>query len=285
MLDVSPRPRYWNFGYIPTGLPRYDWKFKLTGIRNYIKRLQAPDLVRALALKPTDVALDLGCGHGYVTVEMAKLTKKAYGLDVDPRLLKTRIPDRLIGKLEFRVVSDVTIPFPDAHFDVVLASEVLAAVPDTMHLMAEIYRVLKPGGRLVILNGASHPGIAEAYRTNAPVLRRLRTRYGDRVPNTYEAYCEKLQNTFHNAQRCFFQREDIERFVRDTELELLFLRGTPSKSGGDHFSWSQFRSYLKTGNTLYQDYFLLRFFWFSLLSIFDRRPFKGGVLCAARKRC
>ena len=80
-LGAHEKVKYHNFGYIPTGSIR-DIRGKLFGHINLLKRLQAKDIMKALNIEPGDLLLDFGCGSGYMTVEMAKLGKKTYGIDI-----------------------------------------------------------------------------------------------------------------------------------------------------------------------------------------------------------
>ncbi len=163
-IHCSKRVHYWNFGFIPSGSLRHDLRGKLFGHPNLLKRLQAREIMSALHLQPSDTALDLGCGAGFFTVEMAKMAQKAYGIDINPYVKAIQVPPALRGRLEYIQVSAERLPFAEEHFDKVLASEVLPMIPDPNRFLEEIRRVLKSGGRLLIANGAGHPNIEEAYR-------------------------------------------------------------------------------------------------------------------------
>jgi SAM-dependent methyltransferase len=87
-----------------------------------------------------------------LSVRLAQENAEVTGLDSDPRMLEAArrravdakvIATFVIGKAE-------ALPFPDASFDVVVAVTVLCFVPEPVRAFAEMARVLRPGGRLVI---------------------------------------------------------------------------------------------------------------------------------------
>jgi len=96
-----------------------------------------------------DRALDLGCGGGEFTAELAHAGATAVGIDVAQAALRrarARHPE-----LDFRIAPiDGPLPLADNTFDLVWASEVIEHVADTARWLAEVRRVLAPRGRLLI---------------------------------------------------------------------------------------------------------------------------------------
>lgn len=113
-----------------------------------------------LGLEPGARILDVGAGAGHLWVENAE---RAVGLDVvlgdlSPGMLRTA-RERLASKGDVRCIGldAQALPFRDASFDVVLANHMLYHVPDRARALAEIGRVLAPGGRFhTTTNGWSH---------------------------------------------------------------------------------------------------------------------------------
>ena len=77
--------------------------------------------------------------------------------------------------LEFVEGSAESMPLPDAHFDTVLMTYSLCTIPDARAALAEMYRVLKPGGRLVFCEHGEAPdaSVAQWQRRVNPTWRRL----------------------------------------------------------------------------------------------------------------
>jgi SAM-dependent methyltransferase len=116
--------------------------------------LQAPDfeLRRRFLLRETrrgDRALDLGCGAGTFTAELAGAGASIIGVEVaEAAIARARAAH---PGLDFRLVPlDGPLPFGDGSFDLVWASEVIEHIADTERWLTEVRRVLAPGGRLLL---------------------------------------------------------------------------------------------------------------------------------------
>ena len=116
--------------------------------------LHPPDLDLRLAhlragVHDGDRVLDLGCGDGRFTAEIARVGAQPIGVDVAQAAL-----DRARAahpELDFRLVPiDGPLPLNDVSFDVVWASEVIEHVADTARWLSEVRRVLVPRGRLLL---------------------------------------------------------------------------------------------------------------------------------------
>lgn len=108
----------------------------------------------AMAIGPGDTVLDIGSGSG-TDVLFASLrvgpSGTVYGLDITPAMIaKARANIERMGARNVQILEgDATdIPLPDASVDVVTSNGVLNLVPDKPAAFREIFRVLKPGGRL-----------------------------------------------------------------------------------------------------------------------------------------
>lgn len=91
--------------------------------------------------------LDYGCGAGAVVRAGRETGLDIWGADVFYEGAETRLPAS-----EFiSAITEGTIPFPDAHFDLVTNNQVMEHVENLDAVLAEIHRVLKPGGTLLSL--------------------------------------------------------------------------------------------------------------------------------------
>ena len=111
-----------------------------------------------LDLKAGDAALEVGCGSGAVTRDLARrvgLTGRALGLEPSAELLSIaaeRAQAEGIGGIEWKVGGGEALPFGDAEFDVVLAVTTLAHMPNAEQCVPELVRVTRPGGRVGIFD-------------------------------------------------------------------------------------------------------------------------------------
>jgi len=103
--------------------------------------------------------LDVGCGSGAVTREIARRLGRqgfAVGVDTSPALLaigRALAREQGLGeRIEFQQGSALQLPFPDLSFDAVVCVTVLSHVPRGEASIPELARVLRPGGRLGVFD-------------------------------------------------------------------------------------------------------------------------------------
>lgn len=115
-----------------------------------------------IAIEKDHVTLDAGCGGGRTVSKLAAVASegKTYGIDYSAAcVVASRRQNKesiLAGHVEIQQASVSKLPFADYTFDLVTAIETHYYWPDLVTDLQEILRVLKPGGKLVI--------IAEAYK-------------------------------------------------------------------------------------------------------------------------
>src|SRR3954471_20220970 len=105
-------------------------------------------VVERAAIAPGERVLDLACGTGNAARAAAAAGAPVTGLDSAPRLVEVareRVPDA-----EFVVGDALELPFDDGAFDVVVSVFGVIFVPDPARAIAEIVRVLAPGGRALL---------------------------------------------------------------------------------------------------------------------------------------
>jgi ubiquinone/menaquinone biosynthesis C-methylase UbiE len=111
-------------------------------------------------IQPGEQVLEVGCGTGDVALAASAQAGAVVGIDPAPEMIAVARAKaaRLAPAVDFQVGVIEALPFPDAAFDVVLSSLMMHHLPDDLKRegIAEIARVLKPGGRLVIVD-MKHP--------------------------------------------------------------------------------------------------------------------------------
>ena len=102
--------------------------------------------------------LDLGVGPGFLASEVAALVGPdglVAGVDVSESMLaiaRTRVVDGPAAPVQLRIGSATDLPYEDQSFDAVVSTQVLEYVNDIPAALAEIRRVLRPGGRVLVLD-------------------------------------------------------------------------------------------------------------------------------------
>ena len=110
-----------------------------------------------LSIGKQDMILDIGCGGGGTVHKLAKIATngKVYGIDFsDESVMVSRMANKQfvqMGHVEIQQSSVSCLPFSDNMFDLVTAVNTHNYWPDLVTNMQEILRVLKPGGKLVII--------------------------------------------------------------------------------------------------------------------------------------
>jgi 2-polyprenyl-3-methyl-5-hydroxy-6-metoxy-1,4-benzoquinol methylase len=121
-------------------------------------------------LGPGMTVLELGCGSGYFTRELARSGADIAAIDVSPELLEIARANCSAPNVRYEIQNACALSYPDAVFDLVVGSSVLHHL-EIEEALREIYRVLKPGGAICFTEpNMLNPQIA--IQKNVPWLKR-----------------------------------------------------------------------------------------------------------------
>jgi ubiquinone/menaquinone biosynthesis C-methylase UbiE len=115
------------------------------------------EVVELAQPRPGDVVLDVATGTGNTALALAPLVQRVTGLDLTPEMLdqaRRVAVERGITNVDWVLGDAQELPFPDATFDVWTARAAPHHFHDLAQALAEALRVLKPGGRAVVVDGS-----------------------------------------------------------------------------------------------------------------------------------
>ena len=130
-----------------------------------LRALHSPDaeverrLAQALADRPLGHLLDIGTGTGRMAELFAEGAERIVALDKNLEMLRVaraKLQHLPAARIELVQGDFADLPFADASFDTVVLHQVLHFAPDPAPALAEAARVLRPGGRIAIVDFASH---------------------------------------------------------------------------------------------------------------------------------
>jgi SAM-dependent methyltransferase len=187
--DLKDRVRaFWQahpcgtkFSDAAMGTPEF---FERVEAHRYTKEWHIPDAADFAGARGLRV-LEIGCGLGTDGAQFAKAGADYTGIDLTEAAIELARRRFEVSGLrgEFRVADAENLDFADQSFDLVYSHGVLHHTPDTARAVQEIHRVLKPGGRAIVM--LYHRG-SYNYRVGIRILRRagaglLRSESGLRV--------------------------------------------------------------------------------------------------------
>jgi len=129
-------------------------------------------IVARLQIDPAEQLIDLGCGSGENTIELARRAPRGHALGVDssPAMIaqanaaKDALPAELSARLEFRLGDIGDAQLPD-RFSLVFSNAAMHWVRDHRRALAACHRLLRPGGKLVVQMPANYEETAQVTLT------------------------------------------------------------------------------------------------------------------------
>lgn len=115
--------------------------------------------VGLMDLSPHSKVLDVGCGTGFAVLMLGSMltSGKACGVDISEEMIsqaKAKVSQELGDRVEFQQACSDNIPYPSEEFDFIMCTNSFHHYPDPLLALAEMRRLLKPGGQLIILDNA-----------------------------------------------------------------------------------------------------------------------------------
>jgi arsenite methyltransferase len=138
----------------------------------------------ALNLRTGERVLELGCGGGYFAHEAARFvgpTGRVCAIDISPdQIAAAQQRCAEFGRVECRQADIAAPPYGDAQFDAIFAVQVLEYLADLDGALRHVHRMLRPGGRLVVV--ATDWSSAVWYSENAQRMKRVLAAWAPHTP-------------------------------------------------------------------------------------------------------
>lgn len=191
---------------------KYD---KLNSVLTFnVDKMWRKKAIRECALKVNNKVLDLCCGTGqminYACKKVGKNTE-VIGLDFNQEMLNVgyRRLNQSIRDYKFKLIMGdiLELPFEDNSFHCVIIAFGLRNIKDKNRALSEMYRVLKPGGKLVCL---------ELSNPELPILKELHSAYLTVVLPTIGYIGTKDKGAYA------YLRDSVKNFISKKKLKLLF---------------------------------------------------------------
>lgn len=206
---------------------RYDSMNSIISFQQH--RLWRRDVMKQMQVSSGDHVLDVCCGTGDWTMTLADAvgkTGKVIGLDFSANMLSVGIKKKLkqrISHVEFEHGNAMKLPFEDNSFDYVTIGFGLRNVPDYQQVLNEMYRVVKPGGKVVCL---------ETSQPTNPVFKSIYYFYfGNVMPMFGKIFAKSYQeySWLHESAKDFPDKDKLKEMFEDAGFQYVQVR---SYTGG-----------------------------------------------------
>ncbi len=190
-LKLNSKPLI-EMSLVTSAPTKIKWNAADYAANSAVQQSWARELIARLQLRGDERILDIGCGDGKVTAELARAVPRGSvtGADASPQMIEfanKNFPPVRFPNLRFRAMDARKLKF-ERHFDVVFSNAALHWVDDHEAILRGAAAVLKPGGRLAISCGGKG-NAHDVFLALRPVMRLQRWReYFRRMPLPYFFY-------------------------------------------------------------------------------------------------
>jgi trans-aconitate methyltransferase len=177
---------------VTSAATKTEWNAADYAAHSAVQQTWARELITRLQLRGDEHILDVGCGDGKVTAEIARAVPRgaATGIDASPQMIRfaqKTFPAKKFPNLEFRVMDARKIKF-GGQFDLIFSNAALHWFDDHPAFLRGAASALKPGGRLIVSCGG-RGNAQEVFVAARPEMRVKRWRgFFRRMPKPYFFY-------------------------------------------------------------------------------------------------
>ncbi len=176
--------------------------------------VEAEKLAQMVRAGKTDRVIDVACGAGTLALRFARHAGWVYGVDLTPAILgraKSKASADGLHNMNFVIADAHRLPFSDGSLDIAITSYALHHMADASRAIAEMARILRPGGRL---------GIADIFVGEDPAVAEM----NDRI--------ERARDASHTRT---LTRSEFKNNFRANGLHLIGIQLQENSRGFDHW--------------------------------------------------
>ncbi|WP_430785546.1 demethylmenaquinone methyltransferase [Virgibacillus flavescens] len=197
------------------------------------------DVMKRMQVAKNAKALDVCCGTGDWAISIANEVGpegKVYGLDFSNNMLsvaKDKNNELKLKQLEFIQGNAMELPFDDNSFDYVTIGFGLRNVPDYMNVLKEMYRVVKPGGKVVCLE-TSQPTLVGFRQLYYLYFRYIMPLFGRLIAKSYKEYA-----WLHESAKNFPDKKELYNMFLDAGFSHVRVKSYTGGVAAMHMGFKQ----------------------------------------------
>ncbi|MBV9248321.1 MAG: class I SAM-dependent methyltransferase [Acetobacteraceae bacterium] len=183
--------------------------------------------------------LDAGCGTGFLSLELASRGHRVTGVDFAPAMLAEarRKAAQHGAEVRFEEADAEQLPFASGSFDLVVSRHVLWTLPHPEMAIDEWIRVLRPGGRLAVIDGQFDPNFSVHQNENARTSNEYAA-IGDQLPFLGGRPREEIEVLLH-AHGLVNVGSDPVRDLVEAQAERMVEEGRERQTRRRYVAWGE----------------------------------------------